>query len=67
MKLPDVVKRKSTVREEVQDSIAGIVLAADWVVWGWNPSGGEIFRTHPEWSGCPPVSVTVGTKYLPQS
>ena len=33
-----------------------------WMVWGWNPGEGEIFRIRPDWSGPiqPPVQWVLG-------
>jgi hypothetical protein len=41
-------------------------LATGWMVWGWNPCGGEIFCTCPDQPGAHPASCTMGTGSFPE-
>jgi hypothetical protein len=41
-------------------------LATGWTVWGSNPGGGEIFRTHPDRSWGPPILLYNGYQVFPR-
>jgi len=36
-----------------------------WTVWGSNPGGGEIFRTHADWPWGPPSLLYNGYRVFP--
>jgi hypothetical protein len=40
-------------------------LATRWTVWGSNPGGGEILRTHLEWPWDPPRLQCNGDWFIP--
>jgi hypothetical protein len=40
-------------------------LAMSWTVWGSNPGGGEILRTHPDWPWGPPSLLYNGYRVFP--